>query len=176
MSKSRSPLMSRRDLLATAAAGAFALGGGRVAARAGLATAQSVLSSENLEVLVVSDGHFVLPTGFLVAPEAPASEREAVLEAAGQGEDQIQLTNNVAVIRSGADVILVDAGCSASSDGVRAGSSARPPAMNSAPGCAAAPCSRGRVRSNAVSPGRISRENGTMSRSRTASVARPAIG
>jgi glyoxylase-like metal-dependent hydrolase (beta-lactamase superfamily II) len=59
---------------------------------------------------VVSDGYFALPSGFLVSPEAPSAEREAVLKAAGQGGDQIQLVNNVTVIRKQSDVILVDAG------------------------------------------------------------------
>src|SRR6266545_3615935 len=36
----------------------------------------------------------VLPTGFLVTPEAPLAEREAVLKATGQGGEQIQLVNN----------------------------------------------------------------------------------
>ena len=58
----------------------------------------------------MSDGHFALPTGFLVTPEAPPAEREAVLKAAGQGGEQIQLVNNVTVIRNQSEVILVDAG------------------------------------------------------------------
>ncbi|MFZ0854551.1 MAG: MBL fold metallo-hydrolase [Hyphomicrobiaceae bacterium] len=59
---------------------------------------------------MVSDGHFVLPTAFLVAPDAPAAEREAALKAAGQTGDQFQLVNNVVVIRRQSDLILVDAG------------------------------------------------------------------
>jgi hypothetical protein len=53
---------------------------------------------------------FILPTGFLVTPEAPLAERDAVLKAAGQGGEQIQLVNNVTVIRKQSEVILVDAG------------------------------------------------------------------
>jgi glyoxylase-like metal-dependent hydrolase (beta-lactamase superfamily II) len=60
--------------------------------------------------LVVSDGYFVLPTGFLVAQEAPKSQSEAVLKAAGQGGEQLQLANNVAIVRKGSDIILIDAG------------------------------------------------------------------
>jgi glyoxylase-like metal-dependent hydrolase (beta-lactamase superfamily II) len=70
-----------------------------------------VLKSGTLEALVVSDGHFVLPTGWLVTPDAPPVERDAALKAAGQpGGDKIQLVNNITVIRNRTDVILVDAG------------------------------------------------------------------
>jgi glyoxylase-like metal-dependent hydrolase (beta-lactamase superfamily II) len=71
---------------------------------------QTVHKAGGLEVLVVSDGHFFLPTHFLIAPDSPPSERQAVLKAGGHTGDQIQLTNNVAVIRARSDVILVDAG------------------------------------------------------------------
>jgi hypothetical protein len=101
--------MSRRRFLASTAAGAIALGTG-IPARPGWANAQPVYRSGDLEALVVSDGHFVLPTGFLVTPEAPLAEREAVLKATGQGGEQIQLVNNVTVIRKQSEVILVDAG------------------------------------------------------------------
>src|SRR5262249_58648590 len=76
----------------------------------GWANAEPVYRSGDLEALVVSDGHFVLPTGFLVTPEAPLAEREAVRKATGQGGEQIQLVNNVTVIRKQSEVILVDAG------------------------------------------------------------------
>ena len=59
---------------------------------------------------VVSDGHFFLPTTYLLMPDSPAAERQAVLEAARPTNDQFQLPNNVAVIRSQSDLILVDAG------------------------------------------------------------------
>ena len=111
MSKSEPPRMARRHFLVTAAAGALAVSGGTITpARPGQANARTILKSGDLEVLVVSDGHFVLPTGFLVAPEAPKSEREVVLKAAGQGGEQLQLANNVTIVRKGSDVILVDTG------------------------------------------------------------------
>lgn len=69
-----------------------------------------VHKSGSLETLVVSDGHFFLPAGFLVTPDSPPAEREAALNAAGQTADQLQLVNTVAVIRSQSDVVLVDAG------------------------------------------------------------------
>ena len=103
--------LSRRRFLAGTAAGAIALGTGTIIpARPGWANAQPVYRSGDLEALVVSDGHFVLPTGFLVTPEAPLAEREALLKATGQGGEQIQLVNNVTVIRKQSEVILVDAG------------------------------------------------------------------
>jgi glyoxylase-like metal-dependent hydrolase (beta-lactamase superfamily II) len=74
------------------------------------ANTRTILKSGDLEVHVVSDGYFVLPTGFLVAPEAPKSEREAVLKAGGQDGEQLQLANNITIVRKGSDVILVDAG------------------------------------------------------------------
>src|SRR5262245_2300121 len=100
--------LSRRRFLSAAAAGAIAFGTGTFIP--GPANARPVYRSGDLEALVVSDGHFVLPTGFLVTPEAPLAEREAVLKAAGQGGEQIQLVNNVTVIRKQSEVILVDAG------------------------------------------------------------------
>jgi beta-lactamase superfamily II metal-dependent hydrolase len=103
--------MARRRFLAGTAAGAMAFGAGiAVSSRPGWADARPVYKSAALEALVVSDGHFVLPTGFLVTPEAPLAEREAVLKAAGQGDEQIQLVNNVTVIRKQSEVILVDTG------------------------------------------------------------------
>jgi glyoxylase-like metal-dependent hydrolase (beta-lactamase superfamily II) len=70
----------------------------------------TVFKSSSLEALVLSDGHFVLPMDFLVTPDAPPVEREAALQSAGHGGNQIQLVNNVCVIRSQSAVILVDAG------------------------------------------------------------------
>ncbi|RWM87062.1 MAG: MBL fold metallo-hydrolase [Mesorhizobium sp.] len=111
MSKSRTPRIARRHFLLAAAAGALAVTGGTITpARPGQANTRTILKSGDLEVLVVSDGYFVLPTGFLVAPETPTPEREAVLKAAGQGGEQLQLANNVTILRKGSDVVLVDAG------------------------------------------------------------------
>ena len=111
MSQSRSHRLSRRRILSGMAAGAAAVGAGTLfPPRRGWAGARTVHKSADLEALVVSDGGFVLPTAFLVAPDAPAAEREAALKAAGQAGDQFQLVNNVVVIRRQSDLILVDAG------------------------------------------------------------------
>jgi glyoxylase-like metal-dependent hydrolase (beta-lactamase superfamily II) len=103
--------LSRREFLAGAAAGTLAFTGHvGLAFGTAQASARLVHKSGELEALVVSDGHFVLPLGWLVTADAPPAEREAALKAAGQGGDEIQLVHNVTVIRSPSDVILVDAG------------------------------------------------------------------
>jgi glyoxylase-like metal-dependent hydrolase (beta-lactamase superfamily II) len=61
------------------------------------------------EIFVVSDGHLELPTDFL-APDAPKVERAATLAASGQSGTQYSSPTNVTLIRSGSDLILVDAG------------------------------------------------------------------
>lgn len=71
---------------------------------------QTVHKTADLEVMVMSDGHFFLPTHFLIVPDAPPVERQAVLQASGDPGDQVQLTNNVAIIRTRSELILVDAG------------------------------------------------------------------
>ena len=110
MPASNAQKVSRRQFLRGAAA---TLGAGAVTthfAQPGWANPRTIHKSANLEALVVSDGHFVLPTGFVVTPDAPPVEREAALQAAGHGSDKIRLVNNVTAIRSQSDVILVDAG------------------------------------------------------------------
>jgi glyoxylase-like metal-dependent hydrolase (beta-lactamase superfamily II) len=102
--------LSRRRFLHGAAAGAAATTGMSLPTRSGWAGAPTVHKSGDLEAIVVSDGYFVLPTGFLVTPDARPPEREAALKAAGQGGDRLQLVNNVVVIRHRSDLILVDAG------------------------------------------------------------------
>ena len=64
------------------------------------------------EVTVVSDGHLVLPASVLGA-DAPKAELEALLKAAGQGPDMFQPQANVTLIRTGAELILVDTGSGA---------------------------------------------------------------
>jgi glyoxylase-like metal-dependent hydrolase (beta-lactamase superfamily II) len=91
------------------AAGAAAVGAGTPLG-CGWANARPVHKYAELEAIVVSDGHFVLPTGFLIAPDSPVAEREAALKAAGQTGNHIQLVNNVVVIRRQSDLIVVDAG------------------------------------------------------------------
>ena len=111
MWQSRVSRLSRRRFLRGAAAGAVGVTGGMsLPARSGWAGAPTVHRSGDLEAIVVSDGYFDLPTGFLVTPDSPPAEREAALKAAGQGGDRLRLVNNVVVIRRQSDLILVDAG------------------------------------------------------------------
>lgn len=63
----------------------------------------------DFEITIVSDGHLVLPAR-LAAPGAPEGERTAALAAAGVTGDTSQPPTNVTVIKTGSDVILVDAG------------------------------------------------------------------
>ena len=95
--------LSRRTLLAATAAS--------LATRALPASAAVPFAFKHgaFEVTVVSDGHLVLPTSFL-APSAPAAEREALLNAAGQTGEQYNSPTNVTVVRSERDLILIDMG------------------------------------------------------------------
>jgi glyoxylase-like metal-dependent hydrolase (beta-lactamase superfamily II) len=102
----RSQAHTRRQFLRTAAAAGAA---GLVPGRSAWARAQPVKFGD-VEALVVSDGSFVLPVGFLVTPDAPPAERAVALTATGQSGDTLQMANNVTVIRSQSAVILVDAG------------------------------------------------------------------
>lgn len=96
--------LTRRSLLAAAAAG--------LAARtlpAFAAVPPYAFKHGSFEITVVSDGHLVLPTSFLGAGGAP-EERAALLTAAGQSGEQYESPTNITLIRSGADLILVDMG------------------------------------------------------------------
>jgi glyoxylase-like metal-dependent hydrolase (beta-lactamase superfamily II) len=92
--------LSRRSFLRAAAGGAVALS----------ATQTALYKSGGLEVVPVSDGHFFLPTGFLVTPDSPPDDRKAVLDRSRTAGEQLHLPNNVAVLKSASGVILVDAG------------------------------------------------------------------
>jgi len=63
----------------------------------------------DFEITVVSDGHLMLPAR-LAAPDAPAAERAAALAAAGTSGDMAQPPTNVTLIKTGSDLILIDAG------------------------------------------------------------------
>jgi glyoxylase-like metal-dependent hydrolase (beta-lactamase superfamily II) len=102
MPEARERSVSRRQFLTRTSAGA-------VAFAAGIATPARQKKGDP-DVQVVSDGHFILPTAYLLTPDSPVAERQAVLQAVGPTNDRFQLPNNVAVIRSQSDLILVDAG------------------------------------------------------------------
>jgi len=104
--RSRGP--SRRDLLRAGVVGAAAAlmppAGGPAAAAGPFR-----LGAGRFELLVISDGHLVLPTSFL-APDVKPEERAAVLAESGETGEQYHSPTNVTLIRAGSDVILVDAG------------------------------------------------------------------
>ena len=109
-------LCSRRSILA----GASALAGGAVAGllpgmtmHPASALAQAATSHKfklgELEIIVVSDGHLMLPAR-LAAPDAPAAELAAANAAAGVTGDMSQPPTNVTLIRAGKELILFDTG------------------------------------------------------------------
>ena len=62
----------------------------------------------DFEITVISDGHLVLPSSIL-APDAPAEEREALFQELGIGEE-VMPAANAPLIRAGSDLILFDNG------------------------------------------------------------------
>jgi glyoxylase-like metal-dependent hydrolase (beta-lactamase superfamily II) len=99
--------IDRREFLVTAGAG---LAGVALAPPLAWAAAPPRrLTVGAFEVMVVSDGHLVLPTSFL-ATGAPAKEFGAALAAAGQGGEQYHAPTNCTLIRTGGELILVDSG------------------------------------------------------------------
>lgn len=96
--------LTRRSLLAAAGAGLVVR-----ALPAFAAVPPYAFKHGTFEVTVVSDGHLVLPTSFLAAG-GPPEERAALLKAAGQTGAQYQSPTNITLIRSGADLVLVDMG------------------------------------------------------------------
>ena len=96
-------MLNRRTLLAGTAA-SVATG-----ALPAFAASPHAFNHGAFNVTVVSDGHLVLPTSFL-APDAPATERERLLKAAGQIGEQYNSPTNVTLIAAAQDLILVDMG------------------------------------------------------------------
>ena len=107
--------LSRRGVLAGGGAAAACLATGMGAGITGgqLAFAASptahTFKMGDMEITVVSDGHLMLPARF-AAPDAPEAERKAALAAAGTTGEMSQPPTNVTVIKTGNDMILVDAG------------------------------------------------------------------
>jgi glyoxylase-like metal-dependent hydrolase (beta-lactamase superfamily II) len=95
--------LTRRTLLAATAVTAAAQ------ALPALAATPHTFKHGAFDVTVMSDGHLVLPTRFL-APDATPEQRAALLKAAGQTGDTYQSPTNITLIRSGSELILVDAG------------------------------------------------------------------
>jgi glyoxylase-like metal-dependent hydrolase (beta-lactamase superfamily II) len=96
--------LTRRSLLAATAASLAA----RVLPAAAAATPYSFKHGA-FEVMVVSDGHLVLPVSFL-APDAPPAERAALLKLSGETGEQFNSPTNVTLLRTAGNLILVDMG------------------------------------------------------------------
>lgn len=107
---------SRREVLlggaAVASTALAGFGGGLALSRSAFAqepTAHTLKLGE-FEVIVVSDGHLVMPAR-LAAPEAPEDERNAALAAVGlKSDDVANSPTNVTLIKTGDDLILIDVG------------------------------------------------------------------
>jgi glyoxylase-like metal-dependent hydrolase (beta-lactamase superfamily II) len=104
----------RRILTAAPAALVMATLGGAVRGLA--APAPHAFRHGAFEITIVSDGYFVLPppniaadVGFLY-PDTPRSELAAFLTSVGLSIDRVQLPNNVVLVRTASDLILVDTG------------------------------------------------------------------
>jgi glyoxylase-like metal-dependent hydrolase (beta-lactamase superfamily II) len=97
-------IINRRMLLAASAAALAARGLPAFAMRA-----PTAFRHGNFDVTVLSDGHLVLPVGFL-APEAPAEEWAAVVKDVGITGPQYDSPTNITLIRTPQDLILVDMG------------------------------------------------------------------
>jgi glyoxylase-like metal-dependent hydrolase (beta-lactamase superfamily II) len=95
--------LTRRTLLAATAASAA------LHALPAYAAAPHTFKHGAFDITVLSDGYLELPTAFL-APEAMPDERAALLKASGQAGETYQSPTNITLIRSGADLILVDMG------------------------------------------------------------------
>jgi glyoxylase-like metal-dependent hydrolase (beta-lactamase superfamily II) len=98
--------IDRRTLLASSAA---ALAATQFPAPLYAATPPHRFKHGAFEIIVVSDGHLVLPTSFLAAGGPPA-ERAAILKASGETGEQYQSPTNITLIRAGSDLILIDMG------------------------------------------------------------------
>ncbi len=111
--------LDRRRFLTASAAGLAWAGLGGKAVTAFAAASPYGFQHGAFEITVLSDGYFFLPppnlardVGFLY-PDVPRPELEAFMKSIGQGMDRVQLPNNVALIRTSSDLILVDTGAGA---------------------------------------------------------------
>ena len=112
------PRVSRRTLLLSGgAAAAYALGGlqvGTPARAQGSASeprgaAHHRLSLGSREIIVLSDGHLVVPTSILAENVAQAEVKSFLADRA-LGPDRVHFHINVALVKTGSDYVLIDAG------------------------------------------------------------------
>src|SRR5262245_4267174 len=112
------PLYGRRSMLRSgAAAAACALSASRLGMRAMAqgavqdppAAAHHRFQLGSHEILVLSDGHLVVPTAMLAA-NVPHSEVQAFLAARALDRERTHFHINVALVKTGSDYLLIDAG------------------------------------------------------------------
>jgi glyoxylase-like metal-dependent hydrolase (beta-lactamase superfamily II) len=101
---------TRRAMLAGSAAVAATLAGGvPFAARAASGTGIHKLTLGALQITILSDGVLNIPTRLLNRNKAPAAI-EAALDGELSAPGQVQYGVNIVLVRSGADLVLIDAG------------------------------------------------------------------
>ena len=114
----RSSHVTRRALMQHAAAAtavsACALGLGTATRAQTAADTPRGIASQRIslgahEIIVLSDGHLVVPTSIL-AGNAPQAEVQAFLASRGLGPDRVNFHINVALVKTGSDYVLIDAG------------------------------------------------------------------
>jgi glyoxylase-like metal-dependent hydrolase (beta-lactamase superfamily II) len=103
----RSPSITRRALLQSAAAAAACALGGPALAQG---PAHHRFSLGAREIVVLSDGHLVVPTDVLAA-NTPRAELASFLAARAVGPGRVHFHINVALVKTGSDYLLIDAGC-----------------------------------------------------------------
>ena len=112
------PRIDRRSILQSGgAAAAYALGISQLGATAVAQNAETELrgvahhrfSLGSREVIVLSDGHLVVPTNML-AGNVLQTEVKSFLAAKALGPDRVFFHINVALVKVGSDYVLIDAG------------------------------------------------------------------
>jgi glyoxylase-like metal-dependent hydrolase (beta-lactamase superfamily II) len=108
-----SPIYTRRLMLQSwTAAAAYALGNSQLGIRT-LAQADEIahyrFAVGSLEVVVLSDGHLVVPTS-LLAGNVPEAEVKSFLLGRSIGTNRVHFHINVALVKAGDDYVLIDAG------------------------------------------------------------------
>lgn len=105
----RLDLLTRRSLLTGAAAGAAmaGIGGNRAGAEASATVHRFAVGAA--EITVIADGIMTLPLAFAF-PAVTQAEASHVLAAGGLPDGAVNNAVNVAIVKTGTDVILIDTG------------------------------------------------------------------
>ena len=114
----RTPRIDRRSMLQSGgAAAAYGLGISQLGATAVAQNAETEprgvahhrFSLGSREVIVLSDGHLVVPTSML-AGNVPQAEMKSFLASKALGPDRVYFHINVALVKVASDYVLIDAG------------------------------------------------------------------